>query len=410
MLRDLPTPGKGKAFGLDKLRAKTSAKWFQCEHDVIPASYAEMDFPVASFIDDTILCMLERSDWGYPNLASVDSFVEAFTRHVCRSFDWTVNPSMCLALTDVMQAISLCIHQMTERNDAIWIASPSYTPYYSAIESSSRHYVTTSMEINGGRWCLPLDKFEDSLSSNVTMILICNPHNPSGSVLERDDLKAIAAIARERGIVVVSDEIHMDLVHKPYRHVPFIPIAEEMDVDAVAVTSAGKGYNISGLRSAIAVTSNSRVYRKLAGLPEYLLGAPNALALEIAKVAWNNGADWLEETKDVLLQNRNYLSETFSQSMPEVKFVTPQATYLAWLNFQALVGREADQKILERSRVQTFGGQHFGAEWDGFIRLNFATPKSVLTMIGDRLVRLKQEYSRSIAGRRELGKLPKNTK
>lgn len=391
MLTNLLSSVGAETFGLDRLRTKTSAKWFGCKEEEIPASYAEMDFPIAAVVNQTIVDILNRSDWGYPNSASVAGFVEAFSLHVSRSFDWTVKPSMCLASTDVMQAISLCIHQMTESNDVIWIASPSYTPYYLAIESASRRYVSTAMELKCGRWHLPLDKFGDSLSSDVKMILICNPHNPSGSVFERDELIAIAAFAQQRGIVVVSDEIHMDLVHRPYTHVPFIPIAEEMDVDAVAVTSAGKGYNISGLRSAIAVASNSRVYRKMAGFNSYLLGAPNALALETAKVAWNAGSDWLLGAKQLLLQNRDYLAETLTQYMPEVTFVPPQATYLAWVDFERLVGREADQKILERTGVRAFGGQHFGPEWSGYIRLNFATSMPILRMITDRLVEFRED-------------------
>lgn len=374
-------------YGLDSLslvdlRRRPGVKWASVEGR-LAAWVADMDFPVAPAIRDRLLA-LAMTDVGYPDWPHVarSPLPERFAARMAERFAWTPDVDRLLEVADVMQGVQLAVHHLTSPGDGIVLHMPAYHPFLGTIAATQRRVVEVPARLVDRAWAFDHDELDNRLAGEpARMLLLCHPHNPTGHVFARAELERLAEIAARHDLVVVSDEIHADLVHPGHEHVPFASLGPAVADRTVTVTSPSKAFNLAGLRWAIVHAGDGRLHDALRALPEHYLGAPNVMAVAATDAAWSDGDGWQRAVRERLDANRRLLAALLDEHLPGVGYAVPDATYLAWLDLRAL-GLDGDPAAVMATRgVELSPGPRFGVGGAGFARLNFATSSDVLRSI-----------------------------
>lgn len=371
------------------LRARRSEKWHTYPSDVLPAWVAEMDFPIAAPIQDELRRFVESADVGYPIGPSETGLPEVFCDRMAERFDWRPDAGRVEILSEVVQGMYLALEAYSTPGDGVVVQTPIYPPFLGSVRDTGRRLVENRMKLVGDRLEFDLDGLEASLGGDCRVLLFCNPHNPSGRVLTREELERIARLAVEHDLVVVSDEIHADLVFDGRTHVPFATLGPEVASRTVTLTSASKAFNIPGLRTAIAHFGGSELQQRFnTVLPRHVRGGLGLFGLHATMAAWRWAQPWLDEVVPYLAENRDFAASLLAERLPEVTFLRPEATYLAWLDCRglALPGRPAAH-FLRNGQVALSEGRLFGPGWEGFVRLNLGTSRSILSEVIDRMAK-----------------------
>ncbi|MFN2426322.1 MAG: MalY/PatB family protein, partial [Candidatus Binatia bacterium] len=387
--RDRGTPISSPDMDLDNideaaLRARRGAKWANCPDDVLAAWVADMDFPIAAPIVRALMEMASASDVGYPSGTDARRLAGIFAARMKQRFDWAVDPARVEVLTDVVQGLHIAVSLFSEVGDGVITPTPIYPPFLEAVRS--RVPVWQRLVLTPCGYRVDVERLRADLTPNTRMLLVCNPHNPTGHVLGIDELEALAAIALERDLVVVSDEIHADLVYSGARHVPMATLGTDIAARTITLTSATKAFNIAGLRCAVAVFGSALLQRRFHDVHPHALGGLGAPGLAATAAAWTDGQDWQDEVVRYLEGNRDIVTSHADIRWPQVLHRAPEATYLAWLDCTALPMNPTPQRVLlERARVWLSPGEDFGIGGEGFVRLNFATSRPLLRCILERM-------------------------
>jgi len=352
---------------------------------VLPAWVADMDLPPAPPIADAVRALADRGDFGY-NFDAACRVPDAFAAWRERRHGWRPDTERLRLFCDVMQAVQATLWVATEPGDGVVIFTPVYPPFLSSVTSTGRHIVDCPLDAASG-WRLDADRLAAAIDERTRAVLLCSPHNPTGRVFDQTELAAIAEVAALHDLLVISDEIWADLVYPPQRFRPFASVGNDAAARTVTIGAASKAFNVAGLRCAVAHIADARVAEGLAALPDHLLGAVGSPGAEATLAAWTRGEEWLEETRDLLLHQRDHLARRLAAELPEVGFTLPEATYLAWLDLRPLgLGDDPARWLLEHARVALSPGPDFGVHGRGFARLNFATTRAILDEILDRIV------------------------
>jgi cystathionine beta-lyase len=248
---------------------------------------------------------------------------------------------------------------------------------------------------DANRWEIDFDHLRAQLQPDTRLILLCHPHNPTGRSFERDELLALGELALEHDLIVASDEIHADLTFPPHRHVPFATLGPELAERTITLTSATKSFNLAGLPCAFAICGSDRVQQPFRELPPHALGHPGILDDAATYTAWTEGQPWLDAVLAYLLENRDLVTDFFASRIPDLQVLPPEATYMAWLDFRDLeLPADPFPFFLEHARVALTGGNEFGTPGKGFARLNFATSRTILLEILERMETAVQRHGR----------------
>ncbi|MFN2377259.1 MAG: MalY/PatB family protein [Candidatus Binatia bacterium] len=370
---------------IELLRRRRGAKWANVPADVIPAWVADMDFPVAEPIARVLAEMVRGCDLGYPSGPRADGLATIFARRMQERFGWSVDPARVEVITDVVQGLHLAVSVFSEPGDAVVTPLPIYPPFLEAVRANNRvpvwkHFVSTS---EGFR--IDFDRLRAELPAATRMLLVCNPHNPTGRVLSAQELRALADLALERDLIVVSDEIHADLVYDGRRHLALATLGPEIAARTITLTSATKAFNIAGLRCSIAVFGTAELHRRFRAVHAHARGGIGILGMAASAAAWSEGQPWQDEVVRYLEGNRDLVAEHV-RGWKGVVHAAPEATYLAWLDFRALGPDPSPQAFfLEHARVALSEGLDFGESGRGFARLNFATSRPIVREILARM-------------------------
>ena len=372
---------------LERVRNRPGIKWERHGSDVLSAWVADMDVEVPQFITDAVVSRIESGGLGYGFYDEPIPVLEAFKDRMQKAFNWEIQTSEVLRVHDVIQGLEWVIRTLTPDGSGIVVQTPVYPPFYSTIEASGRRWVSNPLIETEEGWALDFDHLESiAADPDVSTLLLCHPHNPCGLVMTREDLTRVVDIAERNDLLVISDEIHCDLVFAPLRHIPAASISELASERTVTITAATKTFNMAGLRMAFVHTASERYGPQLKEISTRMLGGINGLG-QIATVAgWEHGDDWISELVAGLDHNRHLLFDLLAEQLPGVRYRPPQATYLSWLDCRELdLGENPAEIFLSRCQVALNSGLDFGSEGAGHVRLNFATSPEMLTMIVERM-------------------------
>lgn len=362
----------------DQLRRRAGAKWHR-PSGRLAAWVADMDFPVAPVIRERLAELIDPTtgDLGYPDWRSPtrSPLPELFAERMHTRYGWTPELDRLVEIADVVQGVQMAIHHLTRPGDGIVVHTPAYPPFFAAIEGQGRRVVEVP-------WPFDPERTAAAMSDpGARMLLLCHPHNPTGHVFDHDELVGFAGLADRYGLIVVSDEIHADLTHRPHVHVPFASLGSDVGARTITVTSASKAFNLAGLRWAVLHAGSDEMMAALQGLPDHYLGAPNLVAVTATETAWTLGAPWLEAVLGVLDENRSSLADLLAAHLPGVGYQIPDATYLAWLDCRGLGWGDDPSAEFARRGVELSPGPTFGVAGRGHVRLNLATSPDMVERI-----------------------------
>lgn len=379
---------------LDWLRAKPGKKW-QRTPGALAAWVADMDLPPAPVIVERLHAVVEAGDFGYPNWRGVGAGTplrELFVDRAARRYSWEIGDVHELReFCDVMQAVLAVLHLCTEPGDGVILHTPAYPPFFEAIAATRCRPVELPRRVEpapgGSRFTFDVDALEQRLRDEpARVLLLCNPHNPTGRVFTRDELVRLADLAERHDLLIVADEIHADLTYPPLAHVPIASLGPQVAARTVTLHSASKAFNLAGLRYAVAHVGAPWVRDRLAQVHSHMFGAMNLFAVEATTAAWSLGDEWLQAAVAHLDRNRRLLADLLGAHLPDVAYTPPEATYLAWLDCRLLalegqgLGDDPSQHF-RRHGIDLSAGPDFGGPGTGHVRLNMATSAAVLAAI-----------------------------
>jgi cysteine-S-conjugate beta-lyase len=362
---------------LETLRKRKSLKWRTHPADVLPAFVAEMDFDLAAPVAGAATAALAANDCGYGVTGELG---EAFAAFAARRLRWSPDPSLIFAIPDVMTGVAEMIQAFTPPGAGIVINPPVYPPFFYRLRLSGRHVVEAPLARGGdGRYDLDLDVLDQALAGDgVAAYLLCNPHNPTGRVWSREQLTAVADLCQRRGIMLLVDEIHAPLVLPGAHHVPFGSLDHELTTRSVIFSSASKAWNIPGLKCGLAVAGSAGHASALAERWDALL--PGHVGVLASVAAFTQGEPWLDALLGQVDANRSLLAGLLTEYLPQVRYVPPEASFLAWLDCRALgLGDDPAAAFLDRGRVALSPGPDFGTQGNGYARLNIGTSPELIT-------------------------------
>jgi len=348
--------------------------------DVIPLWVADMDFMTAQPIIDGCVKKAKEGIWGYTSRP--DSYFEAILGWQQQRHGWKIDKENVSFSLGVMPAMSMMVSLFTQQGDAVMIQTPVYSEFYDVIESWGRIVVENQLVEKDGSWQLDMADFEAKAKTpSVKMFLLCSPHNPLGIVWNRTQLEEMFAICHANGVLVISDEIHSDLVLNGKKHIPTAMISETARDNVISCISGTKSFNLAGLQASTTIFPNQKlkaVYDRVwINLGIHRNNAFSSVAMEIA---FNEGGEWLEQLLVYIADNFAYIKAYVDQYIPQIKVNVPDATYLVWMDCRNLEmsNEELRRFMIEEAKLGLSEGWSFSRSLKGFMRLNAACPRSTL--------------------------------
>ena len=320
--------------------------------------------------------MYKRQAHGVFGYALVpDSLIDAIRAHLVARYGWRIEPDWLVWLPSVVPGLNLACRAFAGPGEAVMTVTPVYPPFLEAPPDQGRRLVPVPAALAGGRWQLPLEAMEAAVTPDTRVLLFCHPHNPLGRVWRRDEVAAVVRFCHRHDLVLCSDEIHCDLILDELAHMP-AALASPGDADRiVTLMSPSKTFNLPGLNFAFAIVPDEQLRRRFMRPGEGLLPFPGCFAIDAAEAAYRKGGDWLAELLAYLRGNRDLVESFIAESLPRVTITHVEATYLAWLDVRGLDRADAAKACL-KAGVALSPGAAFGDP--GFLRLNFACPRSTL--------------------------------
>ncbi|UAL46721.1 pyridoxal phosphate-dependent aminotransferase [Sutcliffiella horikoshii] len=374
----------------------SSVKWDETgrvfgSSDVLPMWVADMDFQAPQEVTKAIMDKAQHGIYGYTAIStSVDDAVSSWFQ---KQHGWELKQEWLTYISGVVPALSATIQTFSNPGDKVIVFSPVYYPFYDMVTYNDRKLITSPMEYRNGRYYMDLQDFEAKLDGDVKLLLLCNPHNPGGTVWTREELEQLGKICVKHNVIIVSDDIHADLVFENHTYNAIAFISDDIARQTVTCIAPTKTFNIAGLQAAAMVTSNDSFREKLELFMKkqghFLL---NMLGVSAMEAAYRHGKPWLDEVLDYIEDNMDYAVEYIQKEIPGVDASKPEGTYLLWIDCRKLGLGEEELKrlLLHKGKLALESGGKFGKEGNGFVRMNVACTKTTLQ---EGLLRLKTALS-----------------
>ncbi|MFT4234637.1 MAG: aminotransferase class I/II-fold pyridoxal phosphate-dependent enzyme [Microbacterium sp.] len=369
---------------LERLRARSNTKWATHPDDVLPLFVAETDFALAPAIKQALRAAVERDDTGYtpPRTA----YPEAFAGFAERRWGWTLDPDKVRTTCDVMMGVVEAIRAVTQPGDGIIVTPPVYEPFFAVHRESKTVPVEVPLLRENPGWRLDLDGIERAFAGGARAILLCSPHNPTGTVHSREELARLASIAERHGGYVISDEVHAPMTLPGAVHVPLLDVSDEAREVGVIVTSSSKTFDLAGLKAAHFVTASERMAAIVRDIPWEVEWRTSLFGIIAGIAAFTDADGWLDALIARFDLNRRLFGDLLTQHVPGAEYEPPAASFLAWVDFRSLGwGDDPSVKLLEEARVAVTPGPVFGQEGHGWARVNFGTGPELLTEAIERI-------------------------
>ncbi len=350
-------------------------------HDVSPMWIADLDFAVCPDIVAALRRRLDHPILGY--YACPETYWDALAQWLFRRHDLRVEREQMTFIPGVVKGIAYCVNYLTHIGDKVLIQPPVYFPFRVVVEGNGRQIVENPLKFDGRRYSMDLVGLEECIEAEKPrMMILCNPHNPIGIQWESDTLARVAEICRRNDVIVVSDEIHGDLMINRRRHIPFIDVSEDAGIVGIMLGAPSKTFNIPGLVSSWMIIKNEELRKNFYHWLEVNeFSAPMMISIVGAEEAYRHGERWLDEMLVYIEENIDYAVNFVEKYIPGVSIVRPEASFLLWVNFRELnlSQDELMNLLLDKAHIALNDGTMFGQQGRGFARLNVGCPRSVLT-------------------------------
>lgn len=359
--------------------------------DVIPLWVADMDFKTAQPIIDACKARAEEGIWGYTSRPT--SYFTAYHDWQLRRNGWDIDTSLMSWCLGVVPALSALVKLFTEENEKVMIQTPVYSEFYDVAEAWGRDVIENKLVENNGKWGVDFDDFEKK-AKEAKMFLLCSPHNPLGIVWKREELEKMLRICFENDVLVISDEIHSDLIFHGKKHIPTATVSEEAKNKVISCISVSKTFNLAGLQAAVTVFPDAEMKKTFdnfwGGMDIHRNNAFSSVAME---AAMNEGEEWLDQLLPYLSDNFDYVVDYCEKHIPKIKAFAPDATYLMWLDCRALgmSNEQLREFMIHKAGLGLNEGYTFGRSLTGFMRLNAACPRNVLKKAMEQLEKAVNE-------------------
>jgi cysteine-S-conjugate beta-lyase len=370
-------------------RNTNSVKWDTSQENIIPMWIADMDFKTADPIIKALEKRVQHGIFGYASIPN--EYYEAEAKWCEKRHNFKINKEWIEVTIGVIPSLSAVVQAFTEIGDKVLIQSPVYNYFNSSITNNKCEIVLNELKYNGEFYEIDFEDFEKKASDEkVKIFILCNPHNPVGRVWNKNELERLGEICLKHNVLVLVDEIHRDLVYKGNKHIPFASISESFLMNSITCTAPSKTFNIAGLKASNIIVANEEYRKKVnrsLNINETI--EPNIFGIEALIAAYNEGEEWLDQLVDYLEGNRDYLISFINERIPKLNVIKSEATYLTWIdcrNFE-ISSSELCEKILDQGNLRLNDGKTYGEAGDGFIRINIACSRELLT---DGLKRLEK--------------------
>lgn len=362
----------------------SSVKWDEVDtifngENLLPMWVADMDFKVPEPVIEAIKQRAEHGIFGYT--ARNDSYYEAIINWMQRRHNWKVEKDWICHAPGVVPALGMIVRTFTKPGDKIIIQSPVYYPFTNVVEKNERVIVQNPLKYEDGKYVMDFEDLESKINHDVKMIIISSPHNPVGRVWKKEELTQLGDICLKHNILVVSDEIHFDLILKGHSHTPFASISEEFAQNSIICTAPSKTFNLAGLQTSNIIIPNKNIREKFTNTLESLfIGMTSTFGLVATESAYRYGDEWLDQLLVYLQKNLEFLTDYINQNIPELKVIPTEGTYLVWIDCRelGLEAKELEHLMQKEARVALDEGYIFGKSGEGFTRMNIACPRSIL--------------------------------
>jgi cystathionine beta-lyase len=364
--------------------------------DVLPLWVADMDFLAPPVVIDGLLKRARHGIFGYEHRA--DGYLGALVDWYVNRHQWSIDQTHIEFCPSVLNAIAVLINQHSERGDGIIIQPPVFFEFRMVIRSNGRRIVKNPLRLVNGKYRMDFTDLEEKAANPKNkMMIICNPHNPIGRVWTREELARAGEICRRHSVLVISDEIHADIVYGTHRYTPFISVSDELAQVSFACLSPAKTFNIAGMIDAMAVIPNEEYRQRFHDFAHrFQMNRTNVFASAAIEAAYSEGSEWLDDLLVYLQSNLDFLKSYLDEKLPQVKLVEPEGTYLVWLDFRelGLEAKELERFLAQKARLALNSGHWFGREGAGYARMNIACPRSTLHEAMSRLTNAINECQR----------------
>lgn len=384
---------------LHSRRNTGSTKWDQMYRlnpsvpdTVVPFSVADMELKNPPEIAEGVGAYLKESILGYTG--ATEGYYNAVINWMKRRHNWAVRKEWIVEYPGVVPALYHLVKLLTEPGDGVILFTPVYYPFYNAVKKGKRTLVESRLLVCGSHYEIDFDDFEQKAKDpNNKLCILCNPHNPVGRVWTREELEKIGRICIDNGILVVSDEIHNDLIMPGYQHTVFASISEEFAQHSIICTAPSKTFNMAGLMTSNLIIADENLKKRVYEYREdQAVFFCNMAGYKACEIAYNNCEEWLEELLQVLDTNRRQVKDFMTEKFPQIQVFDLEGTYLQWLdcNGLGLTYQELERFMQDEAYFFTDEGYVFGASGEGFERINLACPTWVLK---EALERFEQAWN-----------------
>lgn len=355
--------------------------------EIIPLWIADMDFKTPDAVIEALTCAASHGIFGYTEIK--EDYFKVIHDWFLKHHGWKTEFSWLVKTPGIVFAIGLAIREFSKEGEGVLIQQPVYYPFSETVLANNRILAVNSLVYENGRYHIDFDDFEKQIiENNVKLFLLCSPHNPVGRVWTVEELTRMGNICLKHGVVVLSDEIHCDFIYPGYKHTIFSTISEEFAMNSIICTSPSKTFNLAGLQVSNNFIKNGHIRAKMYhALDASGYSQLNTLGLVACKAAYEFGEEWLNELREYLIGNLNFLRNYLKEHLPMIKLIEPEGTYLIWMDFSGLniTKKELAHLIIHKAKLWLDSGQMFGKEGLFFERINIACPRLILKKALDQL-------------------------
>lgn len=354
--------------------------------DVLPLWVADMDFKTPDFITEAIKKRAEHEIYGYTFRS--ESYYRSIIGWMKRRHNWDIKKEWISFSPGVVAGFTYGIETFSNPADGVIVQPPVYFPFFDSVKGIKRKMIENPLKIENGRYTFDFDDLKSKIDGNTKLLLLCNPQNPGGMVWTKEELTTLANICLENKIMIISDEIHSDLIFNENKHIPLASLSEEIAQNCMISMAPSKTFNVAGLSSSIVIIPNKTSFARFEraiGVAHLHMG--NIFGTIAMEAAYTHGDEWLKQLLDYLWENYLLLENYFRINLPKVKVMKPAATYLIWLDFREYGMKNDDlmKFTIENAKVGLNDGGRFGTGGDGWLRINIGCPRSILAEALERL-------------------------